>query len=383
MALNRLTGRWRYPVEGASGDPETMTEADIIYWLYKTSHPIKQAVRGSGLENYFEHQRGHRWHLPRGFRPECELTLSATGDLMNHPFLPHSRDTLYRAVEDTIFGADISMAMLECMIHDAKREFVISPTAGPAFSFDRATFEVLKGWQGRVFSFMATACNHSLDFGQEGVDSTIRSLGEAGIAYNGINAVEEQAASATMVDRNGIRVGIVSYTFGLNAYHPPAGKPWIVNRAALNGPVEALDLAQLKQQLRHCRQHHVDAAIVHLHWGFEHEFYPRPRQLDVAHRLAEIGFDVVIGHHPHVVQPVEFYRTQRDPERVVPIFYSLGNLVNPFSAPYLCRSDVARITLTKGQTDSGAIRTYVKSAEAVPITQVADLQARNIRLVRP
>lgn len=121
-------------------------------------------------------------------------------------------------------------------------------------------------------------------------------------------------------------------------------------------------------------------AIAHLHWGMEHEFYPRVAQVELARHLAELGFDVILGHHPHVVQPMECYRTRRDPDRVVPIYYSLGNLVNPFSAPYLCRSFVARITLAKGTRPDGALRTYVREARTIEIVQEADVEGETLRL---
>jgi poly-gamma-glutamate synthesis protein (capsule biosynthesis protein) len=62
----------------------------------------------------------------------------------------------------------------------------------------------------------------------------------------------------------------------------------------------------------------VDFIVVQLHWGMEFEMYPRPEQLEVAHHIAELGADAIIGHHPHVLQPVEVYHGK-------PILYSLGN----------------------------------------------------------
>ena len=95
--------------------------------------------------------------------------------------------------------------------------------------------------------------------------------------------------------------------------------------------------------------------------------------------LAERGVDAILGHHSHVVQPMESYRTRRDPDRVVPIYYSLGNLVNPCSAPFMCRSAVARLALAKG-TLAGATRTYVEHAALHEVDQRVDLARRVITL---
>ncbi len=122
--------------------------------------------------------------------------------------------------------------------------------------------------------------------------------------------------------------------------------------------------------------------VAQLHWGLEHESYPRPDQLGVARHLAELGVDIVIGHHPHVVQPLECYRTNRDPDRVVPIYYSLGNLLTPFSHPAFRASWIARITLAKGVARDGTTRTYVAKAYKVEVFQEINTKAEQLRLVR-
>jgi poly-gamma-glutamate synthesis protein (capsule biosynthesis protein) len=90
----------------------------------------------------------------------------------------------------------------------------------------------------------------------------------------------------------------------------------------------------------------------------------------VAHALAERGVDAIVGHHPHVLQPFEGHRPQRDRGRHVPIFYSLGNLTNPFSAPYLCQGGVARLQLAKGQCAGGRRETHVADASLEGVEQV-------------
>lgn len=254
IALARATGRFRYPIE-ASGDLETMTEGDKVYWLHKTDAPIRRAEKGSGLEAHFERQRSFQWRLPDGFQTEAGAELSSVGDLMDHPFLPRSRETLYREVADTIFGVDVAMGNLECVIlPGAEGSFTFRSDRGPPLYYRPGSFEVIKGFEGRTYDFVATACNHSLDFGEEGVASTMRTLGAEGIAFSGINGSQAEAHAATLIEKNGIRLGVVSHTFGLNAYRPPPDKPWIVNRTHLNGKIGEVDLRQLERQLQFCRE---------------------------------------------------------------------------------------------------------------------------------
>ena len=107
-----------------------------------------------------------------------------------------------------------------------------------------------------------------------------------------------------------------------------------------------------------------------------------PSRFELAHHLAELGADAIIGHHPHVVQPMELFRIRRDPVRLVPIYYSLGNLISPFSVLHACTSHVARITLARGAVEGGSPRVYVRSADVVTVRQVADHARRQIRIVR-
>jgi len=356
---------------------------DKAYWLYKAARPTRRARRGSGIEEYFAQREAVRAELPAGFRVDAELTLSAVGDLMSHAYLAGSKDALYSEVSDLIFDVDLPMANLECVVcPPIVGDPVVRLDAPPVLHHDRASFAAATGACGKRFGFVAAACNHSLDYGEAGVDSTIRALEEAEIAYGGLTARNADPYRATILERRGVRVGAVAYTFGLNARKAPEDRPRIVHRMALNDGVAASTFDQLTRQIEHCRAEGVDFLVVQLHWGFEHEYYPIAEQIELAHHLAELGADAIIGHHPHVVQPMELFRTKRDPLRLVPIYYSLGNLITPLSVLHACTSHVARITLARGAMDGGSPRVYVRSADVVTVRQVADDARRQIRLVR-
>src|SRR5678815_3258374 len=81
IAFCRATGLWRYPIR-AEGDLERMRRMDRIYWHYKAGHPVRRAVRGSGLEAFFAEQASFQWPLPDGFEPSSTLSISSVGDLM-------------------------------------------------------------------------------------------------------------------------------------------------------------------------------------------------------------------------------------------------------------------------------------------------------------
>jgi len=376
----RITGFWRYPVP-TEGDYEFMQQRDLIYWLYKAQHPITHAVRGSGIEEFFARQA---FSPPDGFIPETSIELSAVGDLMNHLFLSGAGDTLYGDVEDLIFDVDLSMGNLECVVyHSEDRSFQFDPgrRSSPPLYFGADGFHAAKGGR-RSYDYLTVANNHCLDFGEEGVQSTLEALRSEGIVCGGLNETDESASSATILDRQGIRLGIIAFTFGLNGKRPPADRPWLVNRMHLLKDAGEIDFSALQRQIDHCRANDVDFIIAQLHWGLEHEYYPRPQQIELARILAEMGIDLLIGHHPHVPQPVEYYRTRRDCERIVPIFYSLGNLITPFSDPRFCESGVARVTLSRGRDRAGRSRTYVSDARAVSVYMQADTATKELRIIK-
>lgn len=379
LGLCKALGIWRYPVR-RSGDVETMSLLDKAYWMHKASQPICRARCGAGLEEHFRNAAQTPWDPPVLLESEAELTLSAVGDLISHPFLANSADSLYTEVQELIFGADVAMANMECVIQpDSARPLEFSSKSGPSLCLDGRSFDVIKGFRGRNFDFMSLASNHSLDLGADGVRSTQKALQQSAIAFHGTNETAQQARDALILECGAVRLGLLAFTFGLNGHAPPQAHPNLVNRTNLNDG-ERADLTLLEAQLAHCRASQADFVVAQLHWGLEHEMYPTPEQVALAHHLAELGIDAVVGHHPHVVQPMEAYRTQRDPNRVVPIFYSLGNLTTPFSAPFLTESAVARFHLVKGRTQDGSPRTYVGSASQHRVVQQADPKHRRLHL---
>lgn len=374
-AVARVSGIWKYPAARA-GDLEEMALLDKFYWLYKGSEPIQRAEKGSGLEAFFANQQPVS-ALPTGFVPTETIRMTAVGDLMDHPYLATSTG-VFAGIEQLLFTGDIATANLECVVISTTDRFEVdvNAKAGPPLAMSHPTFEAVAS----RFDFLATACNHSIDFGEAGVASTIAAIRDANIAFHGVNEREEHATQATVIERNGIRVGFVSHTFGVNAHTKPAHRPNIVNHTRLNWRLKDIDLGLLVAQLDDCRAKGVDFVVAQLHWGMEFEMYPRKAQLEVAHRLAELGVDAIIGHHPHVLQPVEYYRTKRDPDRIVPIFYSLGNLTTPFGIAYMCRSGIADLTLERGRTASGEMRTYVARSRVHEVRQVCEIETQQVAL---
>lgn len=189
-------------------------------------------------------------------------------------------------------GVDLVGANLEGAVTDGGAHY--PPEAGNDFAFSPSTVAQLQRYG---FSYFTLANNHSLDQGRRGLNETEENLSQLGYLYSGCPDAAVGDCSATTTSLGGISVGLAGFSM---VYHP----------------FDLDEAAAIVSRLASS----TDFVTVNVHWGTEYEHEFRTSQQAVAHRLIEAGADVIIGHHPHVVQGVERYRGKL-------IFYSLGNFI--------------------------------------------------------
>lgn len=370
----RLMGYWKVPMAGAATTFEEMTLRDIFYWVYKTRYPILEMEKGITLAT-----DSRVVGLPQGFEARQRVTLGAGGDLLRTKGMDgQSQDVLFEKVADLLFDQDISFANLESPITTQPlQEEVISDRAAPIECCSPEQSAVLTRHTGKSFTLLHTANNHSLDMGMEGITTTHEILGRQGILPLGTHSTPESYGKGVVITKQGIKLGFISTTFGLNGKVPPEEAPWCVHTSRLCSTVVEPELALLQEQLEHCRAEGCDVIIASIHWGYEFEFFPRAMQVETAHALVEMGVDVILGHHPHVVQPVEYYRTQRDPGRIAVIAYSLGSMNWGFYHPYLVLSAILNLTFAKGEYNGREV-TYVEQAAVTPVFRQAEIRGDSV-----
>lgn len=228
------------------------------------------------------------------------FTLVASGDVLIHPALTEQaiadgggrRDysQILAGVKDLVQAADLAICHLEMPLGDAG-----GPFAGyPAFN---APPEIATALAQTGYDLCSTASNHTLDRGPAGVDSTLDALDAAGIRHTGSARSAGDARTPTIIDLDGLRVGHVSFTFGLNGATSVAGMPWLVNLLSLDGVLRAARAAKAAG---------ADVVVASVHWGEEYQAQPSAAQLALARQLlADPAVDLIVGHHAHVVQPFE------------------------------------------------------------------------------
>ncbi len=167
------------------------------------------------------------------------------------------------------------------------------------------------------FDWIASSSNHSMDKFEEGIISSENFWEQyPEIVTTGLNRTEEERYQNKFIERNGVKFGVLGYTYGTNGIPLPEGKDYLVNiysEERLREDVEAL-------------QGKCDAILVSMHWGIEYSTIPSEEQRYFAQLLADLGVAVVIGEHPHVIQPMEWVEGKNGNQTLV--IYSLGNFMS-------------------------------------------------------
>ncbi len=168
------------------------------------------------------------------------------------------------------------------------------------------------------FDLFLTANNHTLDRGETGLRKTLHLLDSLGLDHIGTyaDAAERSRRLPMVVSIKGFRVGMLNYTYGTNGL-----------KARGNVVVDYIDRELIAADVKALRQAGAEIIIANMHWGEEYRLQPVASEKSTADYLTSLGVDVIMGSHPHVVQPVE---TRRNPltGRPVQIIYSLGNFIS-------------------------------------------------------
>ena len=241
------------------------------------------------------------------------IAFTFLGDVMVNKLVFHRKPDLYARLPAGIFACDLIFANLEFPIHTAK------PLRGfPRFNGNIEYFDL-------VLAPLRPGClnianNHCLDMGLEGLEATVDFLQRRGTPYVGR---EEGGCSFKTLTIKGREVSITGFTHSANRRKNHFRNP--VNLLRLNSWKRELNgfdhLLKMVAEMKEAG----DMVLLSLHWGLELELGPTAHQVDMAHSLIESGVDLLIGHHPHVLQPLEIWLGPDGAPRL--IIYSLGNWV--------------------------------------------------------
>ncbi|MDO5576864.1 MAG: CapA family protein [Fibrobacter sp.] len=290
-----------------------------LYYSSRFLCPVKRPARKSGLEKLFLSDMSPRESVP--LNDEKTVVVKAVGDLMSRrDLLGDGGKTLWDYAGEYVFSGDLRLANFEfavnpnVLIEKMIRYSVPESYALPLLSDERF---------GK-FDCVFLANNHTNDSLSGGIIETCNFLDRVNVRFTGAGRTPEETAAFPIFDYDGLKVAVLSYTFSTNGV--PLEPDFqhglnVVRFNALND--DDYDPSVIFDQVAKAKQMGADIVIVSNHWGVEFEYYPSERLVRRAHELCDHGVDIIIGHHPHIINMSERYRASDGREAV--ILYSLGN----------------------------------------------------------
>ncbi len=261
--------------------------------------------------------------LPKPPQPQpTQLHLMAVGDIMMHePQITAGKTadgydftSFFEYIAPTLKQADFTLGNLETTLAGEQARY-----AGyPMFN---APDELADALKAAHFDVITTANNHSLDRWEKGLYRTLEQLDRVGLQHTGTFATPEARNEPLIIQKDDIKLGVLAYTYGTNGMPIPDGKPYVINM---------LDEQLMAQDIRAAKAAGADLVVVSVHFGPEYWRKPSDEQKRTVDFLFNAGADIILGSHPHVVQPYQVRDlTNADgSKRKGVVIFSLGNFIS-------------------------------------------------------
>lgn len=288
-------------------------------------------------------------------------TIAAMGDMLMHmPCVRPAQQAdgsydfgaYFTHLQDYIISADYAVANLETTLAGANNGYKYS--GYPNFNCPDGIVTSLKN---AGFDMLLTANNHTYDTNSVGFFRTQQVIMENGLAHIGTKP-DAESDSYKIVEINGIRIGMINYTYETNS------DP---NKVDLNGGADLKEneknlinvflkddvagfKADLAEKLADMRADGAEAVVLYIHWGEEYQTRHNVQQSAMAQAACDLGVDVIVGGHPHVIQPMELLESENDPNHKTVCLYSTGNA--------LSNQRIKEMNLKSGHTEDGIVFTF-------------------------
>lgn len=249
-----------------------------------------------------------------------EISVIMVGDILLHDGVEQSSKMkdgsydfshIFVNTKEEIEGADVAIVNQEVIIGGKE----LRVTGYPSFN---APYEIADELYNVGFDVVLHATNHALDRGKKGIVNCLNywEKNYPSMKIAGIYDSKEDAEDICVVEKNGVKIAILNYTYGTNGISLPKGMPYAV--ALLSEETVIRDLEKAEAEC--------DFTLVCPHWGTEYSLDASKQQKKWAKVFADNGADLIIGTHPHVIEPIEMVESEDG--RKVPVYYSIGNFVN-------------------------------------------------------
>lgn len=252
---------------------------------------------------------------------DSKVSLVAVGDNLIHNTLidagkqedgSYNYDAFYENISPYIKSADMAIINQETILGGPDFEYQGYPCFNSPWEVGEATIKA-------GFDLFTCATNHALDVQKfAGIEKECQFFAShPEVAHIGTNSSEEEYNTITYLEKNGIKFAMLNYTDGTNGINIPEDKPWCVNM---------LTKEKVTADIKTARKN-ADVVMVFPHWGTENSHDINDEQKEYVKLFSELGVDIVIGTHPHVLQPVEWVTNEANGKKML-VYYSLGNFIS-------------------------------------------------------
>ena len=219
---------------------------------------------------------------------------------------------VFREVKKYLSEANLTIGNLETVIAGEK-------TGYSGYPYFNAPDDFVYALKNAGFDLLITANNHALDQGWKGVERTIEVINKNKIHRTGTFISEEDRDSIRIFMINSIKIAILAYSEHTNGVSIPKGKDFVIN---------LIDVDRIRKDIAKARSKNVDVVLVHLHYGTEYSREPSDYQKEVVRNIIKAGADIIIGGHPHVIEPTELFKTNHTKMDTGFVAYSMGNFIS-------------------------------------------------------
>ena len=274
---------------------------------------------------------------------DITFTLCAIGDVMchntqywdayNHSTKKYDFSYVFDEINTYTKNADITVASLETSFAGEERGYSNYPTFN---SPDNLAYSL----RDIGIDVISTAGNHCLDMGFSGLSRTIDVLDDAKISHLGTYKTQEDQDKILFKYVKGVKIAFINYTYGTNGIPVPNNKEFCVN---------LIDKNLIKKHIKTAQSENADVIIACMHWGTEYRTTPNDEQKELADFLFQNGVDIILGNHPHTLEPMEKREITLEDGSTKECFviYALGNFICDQNADNTRNSIILNLTLTK------------------------------------
>ena len=240
---------------------------------------------------------------------------------------------VYEDIKNYTLSSDITIGSLETTFAGKEKGYSNYPTFNTPDSLATALKDI-------GVDVVSLAGNHALDYGYTGLCRTIDVFNNIGLSHLGTYKTAEDQEKILIKDVKGVKIAFINYTYGTNGIPLPSGKDFCVN---------LIDKDFIKKQINQAKEQNVDMIVTCMHWGTEYRTTANSEQKDLANFLFENGVDVILGNHPHVLEPMEkkTITLQDGTTKDVFVVYALGNFTADQRDEITRDSAILNLTITK------------------------------------